>query len=72
MRGTSAAANGPSTSVKNSEVNVAFTGHTMQFAMRFVDLPQTGEHATVFVAVGVAQHDLLFSTPGIQQPCIRR
>ena len=72
MGRAAAAANRPTASVKDGQVNVRLVGHAMQFAMRLVDLPQTGEHAAVFVAVGVAQHDLLFSAPGIEQPCIRR
>ena len=44
----------------------------MQVAMGFVQLPDAGQHATVFVGIGIAQHDFLPASPGIERRLIVR
>ena len=63
MCGTSAAPDRSAAPMKDSQMNIALACHAMQFPMRFIDFPQAGEHASVFVAVGVAQHHFLSSLP---------
>ena len=38
-----------------------------KFAVGLIEFPRAGEHASVFVGVGVAEHDLLPASPGIEQ-----
>ena len=40
-------------------------GHLMQGLMGLINLPGTGKHAAVFIGVGVTEHDLLLTVPGI-------
>ena len=35
--------------------------------LRFVELPCAGEHASIFIGVGVAEHDFVGASPGIEQ-----
>ena len=65
--GSAAAADGASATVKEAEGDAGFAGHGVQGAMGFEDLPGAGDHAAVFVGVGVAEHDFLGMVPRFQQ-----
>src|SRR5438874_7343183 len=57
--------------MENREINIALPRPAMQLAMSFVNLPKAGEHSSIFITVGIAQHDLLLAPPGIEQARIR-
>ena len=67
MSGSAAAAHGSSAAVEEAKLHAMFARGAMQFAMRFVEFPCAGEHAAVFVGVGVAEHDFLPASPGVEQ-----
>jgi hypothetical protein len=53
----------PPAAVKEAQLHAGFARHHVQVAMRAEDLPGAGQHAAVFVGVGVAQHHLLPVVP---------
>ncbi len=61
-----------SATVEETQFHSAFSRHTMQITMRLVQFPRAGQHSSVFIGVGVAQHYLLPSSPGIEQRLIVR
>ena len=61
-----AAADRAAPSVKEPQAHALFTGRRMQIALRLVQLPRAGEHAAIFVRIGVAEHDFLHSAPGVE------
>ncbi len=67
VRWPSAAADRSSSAVKKAQLDSIFLCGPMQFAMRLVEFPRAGQHAAVFVGVGVAEHDFLPASPGIEQ-----
>ncbi len=67
MRGAAAAADRAAPAVKEAQLHAALARHLVQGAMGAKDLPGAGEHAAVFVGVGVAQHDLLPVVPAVEQ-----
>ncbi len=67
VRRAAAAADGAAAAVKEPQADAALARHLVQGAMGAEDLPGAGEHAAVFVGVGVAEHDLLGVAPGFQQ-----
>ena len=42
----------------------------MQLTMSFVKFPGAGEHSSIFIRIGVAQHDFLPAPPGLEQRVI--
>ncbi len=52
---------------KRRRCDAALAGDLVQGAVGLVDLPGAGDHAAVFVGVGVAEHDLLVAVPGFEQ-----
>ena len=70
VRGTTAAAHGSTATVEEAKLYSTFLRRLMQFAMSFIEFPRAGEHASVFVGVGVAQHDFLPPSPGVEQRLI--
>ncbi len=70
MSWPTAAADRAATTVEEPQFYSMFLSCVVQLAMGFVELPCAGEHASVFVGVGVAQHDFLPSSPGIEQRLI--
>ena len=44
----------------------------MQATMCFIDFPQAGQHPSILVGVGIAEHHLLPSIPGLEQRQIVR
>ena len=67
MGGAAAAAHGASAAVEEAEGDAALAGHLMQRAMRLPNLPCAGDHAAIFIGVGVAEHNLLLPVPGLEQ-----
>ena len=65
--GAAAAAYGSSAAVEEAQGDAAVAGYLVEGAVGFVDLPGAGDHAAVFVGVGVAEHDLLLVVPGFEQ-----
>ena len=63
MRGSAAAAHRAAAAVEEAQLDAGFARDHMQVAMRAEDLPRGGQHAAVFVRVGVAEHDLLPVAP---------
>ena len=55
---------------KSAQLDAGLARHDVQIAMRAEDLPGRGQHAAVFVRVGVAEHDLLPVTPGFEEPAV--
>ena len=72
MSGSAAAADRSAAAVEEAKLYSVFLRRLMQFAMRFIKFPGAGEHASVFVGVGVAEHDFLPASPGIEQRLIFR
>ena len=64
MRGSAAAAHRAAAPVEDAQLHAALARHHVQIAMRAEDLPRRGQHAAVFIRVGVAEHDLLPVVPG--------
>jgi len=62
-----AASDGAAASVKQPELYPALAGDRVKGAVGLVQFPGAGQHAAVFVGVGVTQHDLLPSMPRRQQ-----
>src|SRR5262249_14600407 len=56
-----------SSAVEQPELDVVFAGSFMQRAVRLIQLPNTREHSTVFVRIGVAKHHFLPARPAIEQ-----
>ena len=65
--GAAAAAYGASAAVEEAQGDAAVAGDLVEGAVGLVDLPGAGDHAAVFVGVGVAEHDLLAVVPGFEQ-----
>ncbi len=63
MRWAAAAADGASAAMKETQMHAALARYLVQGAMSAKDLPRAGEHAAVFVRIGVAEHDLLPVAP---------
>ena len=70
VSGTTAATDRSATAVEQAKLHSVFLRRAMQFAMSFVEFPRAGEHAAVFVGVGVPEHDFLPASPGIEQRLI--
>src|SRR5712692_9657103 len=59
-------ADGPATSMKNSNINgIAYTKRSHP-GLSLMELPVGGEYSTIFAAVRVAQHHLLLRVTGGQ------
>ncbi len=65
--GAAAATDGAAAAVEETEGDVAVAGYFVEGAVGFVDLPGAGDHAAVFVGVGVTEHDLLMVVPTFQE-----
>jgi len=52
--------------MKEPQFTPAFLRPFVQFPVRFVQLPRAGQHSTIFVGVGIAQHHFLPVSPGIE------
>ncbi len=70
MSRPAAAADRAAAAMEESQLHSAFLRGAMQLAMRLIEFPRAGEHAAVFVGVGVAEHDFLPASPGIEQRLI--
>ena len=64
------AANRAAAAVKQAQLHVVFAGRAMQFVVGLVQLPDAGQHAAVFVGIGIAEHDFLPASPGVEQRLI--
>ena len=58
-----AASDRAAAAVKEAQMHAAFARHLMQGAVGAEDLPCAGQHAAVFIRIGVAEHDLLAPAP---------
>src|ERR1700722_9563991 len=67
MCSPAAAADGPATPVKQAQPYPTLACNLVQRAVGAEDLPGAGQHPTVFVGVGIAEHDLLGVVPRFQQ-----
>ena len=65
--GATAAAYRSSATVEEAQADAALAGHLVQCAVRLPYLPGAGDHASVLVGVGVAEHNLLLMVPGHEQ-----
>ena len=72
MSGAAAASHGAAAAVKEAKLHVALARRSVQVAMGFVQLPDAGQHAAVFVGIGIAQHHFLPASPGIERRLIVR
>src|SRR5262249_7073855 len=72
VSGSAATADGASTSVEEPQFDIAGSSQIMKRTMGLKDLPRTGEHAAVFIGVGISKHDLLIAAPGIEQTLVFR
>ncbi len=72
VRGSAAAAYGAAAAVEEAQRDAALAGDLMQRAVGLPYLPGAGDHAAVFVGVGVAEHDLLLPVPGFEQRLVGR
>ena len=72
VRGAASASNGAAAPMKQTKLHMMLVGGAVQFAMSLVQFPRAGEHAAVFIRVGVAEHDFLPASPGIEQGSILR
>ena len=70
MRGSAAAAHRAAAAMEEAQLDAGLARHHVQVAMGAEDLPRAGQHAAVFVGVGVAEHDLLPVVPGGQELAI--
>ena len=70
MRGPAAAAHRAAAAVEEAQLHAGLARHHMQIAMRAEDLPGRGQHAAVFIRVGVAQHHFLPVVPAGEQLAI--
>ena len=71
MRGAAAAPHGASAAVEEAQLDSGFASYGVQSAVGFEDLPGGGNHASVLIGVGVAEHDLLRPGPGFEQRLVR-
>ena len=62
-----AAADGAPAAVEETELDAGVAGRLMEGAVGLEDFPGGGEHAAVFVGVGIAEHDFLGAVPGGEQ-----
>ncbi len=67
MSGASTAAHGAAAAVKEAQIDSALARGLMQFVLRFVQFPGAGQHASVFIGVGVAEHDFVGAPPGVEE-----
>ena len=67
MRRPAAASYSSTATMKEAKLYPIFLCCLMQFAMSFIEFPGTGQHASVFVGVGITKHDFLPAPPGIKQ-----
>ncbi len=72
MRRPASAPDRTAATVKQSQFHSAFSRHAVQITMRLVQFPCAGQHSSIFIGVGVAQHHFLPSSPGIEQRFIIR
>ena len=72
MGGTASAPDRTAATMEEAQFYSAFSRHTMQIPVRLVQFPGAGQHSSIFIGVGVAQHDFLPSSPGIEQRLIIR
>ena len=63
VRRSAAAADRAAAAVEEAQLHAALARHHVQSAMGAEDLPRAGQHAAVFVGVGIAEHDLLPVVP---------
>src|SRR5262245_52855634 len=70
MRGASAAANGATASMEQTKMNVEVFCSFVECSLSLVEFPRAREHSSVFVRVGIGQHDLLPAMPSFQKPRI--
>src|SRR5215469_13942172 len=67
MRGPAAATDRSPSAMEETKFDAERLRGAMQLAMRLVKFPGAGEHATVFVGIGVAEHDLLPASPRVDE-----
>ena len=67
MGGSTAAPNRTSAAVKEPQFHTTFLRCSMQFPVRLVKLPRTGQHSPIFVGIGIAEHNLLPMSPGTKE-----
>ena len=71
VRWASTPPDGAAAAVEEPQLHTTLARDLVQRTVGFVDLPGAGNHAAVFVGVGVAEHDLLPVLPGLQQWPVR-
>ena len=70
MRRSASAAHRSPAAMEQAKLHSIFPRRAMQLAMRFIKFPGAGEHASIFVGVGIAEHHFLPASPGIEQRLI--
>ena len=65
--GSAATADGAATAVEEAQGNAGVAGGFVEGAVGFEDFPGAGDHASVLVGVGVAEHDFLGMAPGVEE-----
>ena len=59
VRATTTASDGSATTMEQQQAHVLLACHSDQFALCDIQRPVRGDIASIFVAIRVAQHDLL-------------
>ena len=72
MRRAAAASDRAAAPMEQAQADAAVARHLVQSPMGAENFPRAGEHAAVFVGVGVAQHDFLGVVPGGEQLAVAR
>ena len=67
MGRAAASAHCAAATVKQLQAHITLARDHVQVAVRFVDFPRAGQHATIFVRIRVTQHDLLPALPRIEE-----
>ena len=58
---------GSTATMKKAQLQAALARHAIERTVRLVQFPSACKHSTVFIRVGIPQHDLLPTMPGRQQ-----
>ena len=66
MRRPAAAPDRASPSMKEAQLHSTFLRGVVQIPVCFKQFPCAGQHSSIFIGIGVAEHDLLPSSPGIE------
>ncbi len=67
VRGASSAPDGAAAAMKDAQIHRTFAGSFVELMLGLVKFPGAGQHASVLIRVGVAEHDFVRASPGVKQ-----